>query len=197
MAVKWGNTVCTVIKWGSTVCSQVKWGSTVVYPDSSAICFYSYGANPLSFEIGNRFYQGSSQHATYAYISSNTTSDGTITFNTNNIEFTKVTKIYMFSPRNVSVAAIAYPCTKFRLVCNLNTVTGAAISWRIIVAAITGNGYISYIGMIKVDQKTTSASYTGGTYNATVIKPNTDRIDFYIETNVGITGTISEVILYT
>ena len=34
MAVKWGNTTCTVIKWGSTTCTAVYWGSTKVWPDS-------------------------------------------------------------------------------------------------------------------------------------------------------------------
>lgn len=33
MAVKWGNTTCTVIKWGNTTCSAVYWGSTKVFPD--------------------------------------------------------------------------------------------------------------------------------------------------------------------
>ena len=41
MAIKWGNTTCTVIKWGSTQCSIVYWGSTIVFPGYNGKVLYN------------------------------------------------------------------------------------------------------------------------------------------------------------
>lgn len=51
MAVKWGNTKCTVIKWGNTTCTCVKWGSTVVFPDG-------YNGSSFTYPIASGFNNG-------------------------------------------------------------------------------------------------------------------------------------------
>lgn len=86
MAVKWGNTKCTVIKWGNTTCTCVKWGSTVVFPDG-------YNGSSFTYPIASGFSNGLSSSGSGSYNSSGSPHYLYETRSSDTIDFSQYTSV--------------------------------------------------------------------------------------------------------